>query len=161
MASRAFRFRLQRVLDYRETVERRVQSELAALEYERVRAEEALRQLEAEREDVLMQLVELQRGTLDPFEDGLLRAYGRDLDARIDGRIREVAELDRRIVAKREELIQASKGRKVMERLREQAWQAFIAEQLRVEQATLDEIGGQLFVRQRRDRPVAGDEASS
>ena len=160
MASRGFRFRLQRVLDYRETVEHRVQAELAALEHERVRAIEALRQLEAEREGVLMQLVELQRGTLDPFEDALVRAYGRDLDARAARKVAEIAALDRRIVAKRDELVQASKDRKVMERLREQAWQEFVAEQLRVEQAALDEIGGQLFVRQRRDASATGDGAS-
>jgi flagellar FliJ protein len=157
MAGRRFRFRLQKVLDYRETIERRVQSELAALESERMRKADEQRRLEIRREETLMRLVELQAGELDPLEDALQRSFARGLDAEISRVCAEIRALDRRVDDKRAELVQATKDRKVMQQLKEDAWREFRAEELRAEQTTLDEIGGQMFVRQAIEAERSGE----
>lgn len=152
MASRRFTFRLQKVLDYRETVEQRIQGELAALGSDKLRATKEREHLQDRRDVTLNRLVELQRGELDLFEDTLQRNFARDLEAQIVRKVIQIREIDKRIVAKREELVQAAKECKVMERLRENAWQEHVTEQLRAEQNTLDEIGGQGFIRRRAER---------
>jgi flagellar protein FliJ len=157
MATRRFVFRLQKVLEYREALEQRAQSELAALEAERARAIGERDELAARRDASENRLREIQRGELDPLEDMLLRNFIRDLENRIVRKTEEIRLLDRRVDAKRDELVQAGKDRKVMERLRERAHDEFIREHLRIEQGNLDEIGGQLFNRGRATAKEAGE----
>ncbi|HOS92220.1 MAG TPA: flagellar export protein FliJ [Armatimonadota bacterium] len=149
MATRAFRFALQRVLDVRQVVERRVQTELASLEtaLERWRQERA--SLERRVEQAQDALRAAQQGEPDLVEQQLQRAHIRRLDQLIHAADAEIRLHMARIEAKRAELIQAATDRRVMERLRDRAYDAWVAEHLRREQIRLDEVGVQGFFRAR------------
>ena len=157
MATRAFRFALQRVLDFREVVERRVQTELANLEtaLERWRQERvSLEQRLGEAQDALRAA---QEGDPDLLEQQLQRAHLRHLDQLIHTAETEIRRHITRVEAKRAELIRAATDRRVMERQRDRAHDEWVAEHLRLEQIRLDEIGGQSHFRARH---VAADSAA-
>lgn len=147
MATRAFRFALQRVLDVRQVVERRIQTELAALETALERWRQERVSLERRLEQAQVDLRAAQEGEPDLIEQQLQRAHIRRLDQLIRTAETEIRLHIARIEAKRAELIQAATDRRVMERLRDKAYDAWVAEHLRREQTRLDEVGGQSFFR--------------
>jgi len=90
-----------------------------------------------------------QQGEPDLVEQQLQRAHIRRLDQLIHAADAEIRLHMARIEAKRAELIQAATDRRVMERLRDRAYDAWVAEHLRREQIRLDEVGVQGFFRAR------------
>lgn len=141
---RAFRFGLQKVLDYRVRIEQLRQAELADLEMRLRARREALRKLEQSEEAALERM---RTAEFDLVDLQLTRLYIERLGREIARAHAAVAEAEGRVVAKREELIAASRDRKAMERLRERERAGFLLAELRAEQKLLDELGGVSFVR--------------
>lgn len=144
MNARPFQFRLQKVLDYRVHIEDKLKAELAELK--------AVRDyLLAEREEARQK----QSGMLDRMAESdfdvtalqLMKLYIERLDREIARKNAEIAETERRIERKRVEVVEASRDRKVMERMREAQEAEFRREQLRIEQKMLDEMGTNSFHR--------------
>jgi flagellar protein FliJ len=146
-----FQFRLQKVLNYRIRLEDQRKMELAELESRRTVLLQERNWLLAAQADAL------RRGlsaTFDLVDIQLTRLYVERLDRDIARKCDEIAEMDRRVDEKREELIAASRDRRVMERLREKQEAAYMLEALRVEQKQLDEMGTAGFHRAHRAKPT-------
>lgn len=142
MIAIAFRFRFQRLLDVREAVERQ---RMQALSVELARKEEALAALHECRsrldrsEDALRVLY--QASPLAAPTVQREHAHRKALQAWVIEAEERVKEAARRVEDARSALIEATRERRVMEKLRERHEAAYWAEQDRREQAELDEIG--------------------
>jgi len=145
VTARPFQFRLQKVLDYRVHIEDKLKAELAELKAIR---DFLLAEREEAREKQSAMLTRMAESEFDVTALQLMRLYIERLDREIARKNREIAETEKRIELKRTEVVEASRDRKVMERLRESQERSYRREQLRVEQKMLDELGTNAFHRQ-------------
>lgn len=142
-----FKFKLETVLKVKTRIEELRQKELSEAEYRR---EQAHRQL-------LLRQAEVDR---------TLNNYGEDLQRRID--VRQAVNYDRfliwlnkqvdlaavhleqcvrQVAEARSRLIEAAKEKQILEKLKEKAFEEYQAEELRLENKFLDELGTGGFVR--------------
>ena len=82
--------------------------------------------------------------------------YALRIDKRIKERVAALDILDQRIVEKRGELVEAMRGLKALERLREHQEQRFRLEQDAVEQKFGDEVGQRKFVGVEQRKKIPG-----
>ncbi len=141
-----FRFRLQTLLDQRLAHEEQLLAELGELQREEAREVEKLRVMQFRLADVCQQiqkeiadsnLGEVSR--LDDFANAL----------RDDITIQEltIQAIHERVEAKRLELIEAMKERKVLEALRDKQQEEYIKAQMKAEQNEMDEMASVRYAR--------------
>lgn len=124
-----FRFRFEQVLNVRKLAEEQVMQEFSEqvrnLESER----ERLRSIRGEKAAVLAELMRRQEGSLNAGEIGLAFGYIRSLRQREVAQVVLIADREKALDVKREELTEAMKRRKIMEILKqkkfEQYWKAW------------------------------------
>jgi flagellar protein FliJ len=136
--ARKFRFALTPVLDHRQRIEDEKKQTVALRQVAYDAALAELTRLNDEFRDNAAFLRERHRDL--EIED--LRsnyAHLQFLDRVIDAQTRAVAERKAELDRARDALLAAAKDRKVVERLRERRKNAFVAEELRVEQNELDD----------------------
>jgi flagellar protein FliJ len=141
-----FEFRLQKVLDYRIRVEDQRKAELAELEARRTILINERTRLE---NDQARALLRMRTQEFDLVDLQLTRLFVERLDRDIARKNEEIAAMEQRVLAKRQELIQASQERRVMEKLREKQEADYWLGVLRAEQKLLDEMGTTVFHRNR------------
>jgi flagellar FliJ protein len=153
--SKPFQFRLQKVLEYRVHLEDTLRTELAELRRERAMLVERREQLEAE---VAERVQRLTAGEFDVLQVKMTTHYVNRLEGLIQHTRQRIAEMDEAIEEKRQALVEASRNRKVMEKLKETAYEEYRAEELRTEQLFLDELATATFNRgtARTDREASG-----
>jgi flagellar FliJ protein len=134
-----FRFKLQAVLDHREMVEQERQRAVAALERERVRLEEVIREAQ-------QAILREQAGQRSGLSAGDLLAARRQSAAAAHhstGAQRaalELAGVHKRLLNARAALLQAAKERKAVDLLRERHFDAWRNEENRREASAVDEL---------------------
>ena len=144
--ARRFKFSLQPVLEQRKRVEEEKQQVVALRQRELDRSEAELKRLNDDFRSSSDSLRSNHRA-LDGESLRLHYAHLQFLDRAITAQIRIVAE--RRVVLDRArtDLIEATKERKVVEKLKERRHEAFVAEELRIEQNELDDGNARRFGR--------------
>ncbi len=133
-----FRFALQPVLQQRERVEDQKQQVVAQRKRAVDQAEAELKRLNEEFRESALALRSKHKG-FDAEELRLHYAHLQFLDRTIVAQIAVVAERRVALDRARQELLEASKDRKVVEKLKERRREAFVAEEARVEQNELDD----------------------
>ncbi|MBV8488942.1 MAG: flagellar export protein FliJ [Candidatus Eremiobacteraeota bacterium] len=144
-----FAFALQPVLEHRKRIEDEKKQTLAL----RQRAvDEAKRELERLNDEFRHHTSELRRRhrELRLEELRLHYAHLQFLDRTIEVQIRVVAERQAAAERARLELVEASKNRKVVDKLKDRRRAAFVAEELRVEQLELDDGNARRYGRVQR-----------
>ena len=138
---RKFRFNLQKVLDYRETVEDKLMSELATIQAELDRATARLHDLMRARN----RFREHMRQRLSGGSPDEIKQASEYLDE-LNNCLRAQASAVRRVTEARDgklaEVLEASKDRKMLERLRDQRKTEHRSETEHQEQEFLDDIAG-------------------
>lgn len=148
MASRAFKFRLQPVLNQREAVEQERQLRMAEIERERVAAEMRLRGFQlaiaSSKQDIRR---ELGAGGAASKGAGVSLAAVRlqanaslHLHAKAQHAVLELAGVHRRLETARAELLAAATARKAVDLLKQRQHEQWRTEQVRKGQAEIDEI---------------------
>jgi len=145
---RKFRFNLQRALDHREMIEDIRLAELAAIVSEHER--ELARHAEMERSRNVFSL-KIRNGSFrdDPDEMRRAREYLHCLAELVQAQEDRVKTIAEQRDIKTLEVMEASKDRKALDRLREYKLAAHRLETQRLEQAFLDDVAG---VRHRRQK---------
>ncbi len=147
-----FRFRLQKVLDYKQQVEDTKKQELFHLMKIFHEEEKVLRGLHELLLKKLSEFEEKQQGELDILELLFYSGFISRLNGEIELQREKLRQLALQIEQKRGEVIAASKERRIMEKLRDKKYKEFMKEESRREQKFLDEIGNNAFVRNMEGR---------
>lgn len=153
MAKR-FQFALQPVLDLRKRVEDQKQQAMAIRQRHYDDARRELNRLNDEFRAYSLELRSRHR-QLDAEELRAHYAHLQFLDRAIEAQIRVVAERQAALERARQELVAASKDRKVVDKLKERRRAAHEAEENRVEQIELDDGNARRHARRERNGGVA------
>lgn len=159
MAQPRFHFRLEPLLELRKQAEKEQQRKVAVIQQEintlmgRIRqAEEMIQQ-----EDHALASKSLT-GVLDMSYIAQEKRYVGNLRVLILTTLRDLQAVEYKMVSARAELLLAAKARKVIEKLRQRQLERWQAEQARVENAQLDEMGTQLVLRKMAEAATAAEE---
>jgi flagellar FliJ protein len=146
-----FRFRFEQVLNVRKLAEEQVlqqfSEQVRSLEVER----ERLRSIRGEKEAVLAELMRRQGGSLNAGEIGIAFGYIRGLRQREVAQVVLIADREKALEAKREELSDAVKRRKIMEILRQKKFDQYWKEWNHRESVELNEQGIIRFLKRSGD----------
>lgn len=147
-----FAFRLQKVLHYKQQVEDQKKQELFHLLKIFHEEEKILHRLNELLLQKLSEFETKQEGDLDILELLFYAEYIARVNREIEAQQKKLVELSRRIEQKREEVIAASKERRVLEQLRDKKYKEYLKSEGRREQKFLDEIGNNAYVRNMEGR---------
>jgi len=146
-----FRFRFEQVLNVRKLAEERILQEFSehvrSLESEK----ERLRSIRGEKAAVLADLMRRRDGTLSAGEIGITFGYLRGLRQREVAQAVLVADREKALEVKREELTEAVKRRKIMEILKEKKFAQYWKEWNHKESMALNEQGIIRFLKRSGD----------
>jgi len=138
---RAFKFRFAALLKHRKRILDRLSLELAGLQRDLLERQGELRELERRRSACAADLAARVAGKLDPERIIMYHSYLNLLSARMD-RVREqITRLDGEVRDKADQVIAASKGKKIVERIRERDMLTFGKFLADTERKILDEVG--------------------
>lgn len=147
-------FRLQQLLDLRRRAEEEKAIALATVEAEQQHLQFALQQLLAQEAAQLASMaVARQAGPLDPVNVEATRQYLQHLEALIERQRTQVIEVTTRVEAQRVELLEATREKRLLDRLEERHDETVVAEASRLENARTDEIAA---LRHRRLHGMGG-----
>ena len=146
-----FKFKLQPVLDYREKIEDILKKELADLraryEKERDALQFLIKTLKRKQEELKRK--QIDHLELDVSELSLYYAYLSKVQQEISLQAIKVRELLSRVDAKRETLVEASKDKRIIEKLYDKHFEEFQQLLLKSEQNLIDEIATSQYKRKR------------
>lgn len=147
---RKFKFNLQRVLDYRESIEEKLLMELAAVRARHDREVAKLAEITRHRDRFRRRMKErLSAG--DPEEIRRAHHYMEDLVRQIKAQQVAVTEAAEARQSKTAEVVEAAKDRKVLERLRDYRLVEHTSETRALEQKFLDDVAS---IRSNRARSI-------
>lgn len=133
-----FKFRLEKVLLYKEQLEKEVKSKLAELNAQREQLKQRYASL---KQDELFQEQKLsQTSVTEMGERWLIDNYIKALRQDIQQTQKNIGMLDAQIEKTRMELAEKAKDRKIMEKLKEKHFEHYKKEEQLKEQRNLDEI---------------------
>jgi len=149
MAGR-FVFRLASVLRHREWIEDEKKQKLAEANRALLAAEEARQALRDRRETLARELTS-EHAKLDGETLRISYAHMEFLAREITAADMTVAGCFHAVNLSRDALVQATKNRKVLDRLRERQFKVYEAEQMRLEQRDLDDANARQYGRKLRE----------
>lgn len=142
-----FKFKLETVLKVKIRMEEERQRQLQKAEQSR---NETRVELERRETELTTALADCQQSLRRKFDRYLARDYY-DYLQWLERRRREAAsyleQCEREVETARRLLVEATRERKILDKLKEQAYQAYRAEELKTEISFLDELGTGRFVR--------------
>ena len=136
-----YRFNLQVLLDYRKRIEEGLQIELSLIQRELENARQALLSSQQEKTHYEEELAERESREVNLHESILYRDYLRGIRKKIEEQRERVATIKIKFDKKQEELLAATKNRKVLEKVKEKHAKEFMEELQKQERAFVDEVG--------------------
>jgi flagellar FliJ protein len=136
----AERFKLQSVLNYRQSLEDQAQQQLAATQQQRRDTEERVQERQQAMQSYDRELRRRQQEGLTVAEMELFESRIQDSRRQIEAFRQQLQLLDRRIADQRKHLLDAARERQVIEKLRDKQNAEYQRELSRKERAMLDEI---------------------
>ncbi|MBP2640107.1 MAG: flagellar export protein FliJ [Firmicutes bacterium] len=144
-----FKFRLKALLEYRKLQEEQFQLELACALAEYNHSLEEMQRMVNTRDTAMDLLRQNQKHGLTIEEFKLFQNYLDKLNGDIQKQSHTV-EKTRSVYHERQELLlEAAKKSKIVEKFKEKRFIQYYAEQLQEEQKMIDEVGTQVFIRQK------------
>lgn len=141
-----FKFRLQTVLDQRKAIEDKLLGELGELRYREQEEFAKLESLHRELKGLWQRVTSKPSCTLAELRDA--DAYAQALADDIKVQELTIENLRRQIDEKLAEVVEASKDRKLIEKLKEKHYKEYQREVAAVEQKFLDELASVRFARE-------------
>ncbi len=135
------KFRLQKVLDVREVIEKSRQKDFAGTKHHLQIENEELEQLENKRDGFTQSMNRVKKAEVNQFRGN--QAYLETLNQAVADKYKTITGLAADLETKRQHLLEASKDRKALEKLKERKTVEAIHEENRIEQDFIDEIARQ------------------
>ena len=136
-----YRFNLQVLLDYRKRLEEGIQIELSHIQRAFEREKKQLIAFEEEKNHYEDELAKREEKMIDVEEGMLYRDYLKGMRIKIRKQRDMVAKVRSELDTKRNELLSATKKRKVLETIKANDWKRFVKVLARREGMVMDEIG--------------------
>jgi flagellar FliJ protein len=149
-----FKFRLESVLKWRLSLEEICLRDLSECEIRREQAQNELYRVQHEISETIAFCRESLRRKFDPQLAGNYFHYLNRLNRSMEEAVIWLRQREVEVTESRARLIEATRKRKVIEKLKEHAFRKHQAEELRSEINFLDELGTSRFV---RDQPGYGE----
>ncbi len=147
-----FNFRLKKVLKHREIVENLKKEKLGKAKSELKRERDLLRKMEDQRRRTREELKERRSVQISLPEALLYEAYLERVDEEVNQQVTKAAQLSQKVQKTREDLLQASQEKKVVEKLKERREEEYTNELRRFEQGMSDEASINQFNRKLRGK---------
>lgn len=143
-----FNFRLEPVVSLKKQKENQRKIALAQAKDELAKRERNLINLCEHKDECEKALIEdLLAGTVDISRKIIFYAYLERLTDEISQQKERVSEARRDVEVKRDLLLETSREKKTLERLRNRMWERYLKEMRKIEQTMLDEVGVQMHCR--------------
>jgi len=142
-----YRFNLQVLLDYRKRIEEGLQIELSQVQRELEKEKQLLTAYQREKRYYEEELVRREEKEIDVSEALLYRDYLRGMRIRIKEQRDVVAKAKGDLDIKQNELLNATKKKKVLEKVKEKEWKRFKENLERKERILIDEVGMRKYQR--------------
>jgi len=140
-----YRFNLEPLLNHRRYQEEIFQKELAGLKTRLVAEKDKLRVLKKKKRQYLGQLQLKQQSGRPVSEIKLYLHFVDHLSKEMNAQNQRVLRVEKGFNLKRQDLIQAMKNRKTLEKLQEKGFQAHQQKMLKKERGFMDEVAGNQF----------------
>lgn len=148
-----FRFRLQKVMEVKEEVEKQRMLELVEAKKCVSQEKEELERLQIRNRECWEKIEERKtEDRINPVEMNLYYCYLRKLGNEIDLQNNRVQDAENEMEKRRRILLDASKERKILEKLKERKYTAYRSEMLKMEQDFFDDIANTKHSRGRESR---------
>ncbi len=148
-----YTFKLEPLLNYKKRLEEVAQQALAKKIAELAAARQAMERLQAARQEYLREIMKT-RGQGIPAPQYLLYVdYLKTLERKIERQVEEIQGLDQAVAVARQKLLQVSREKKTIEKVRERDFRAFMQEAARLEQKQNDEL---VILRRQGRNPFTG-----
>ena len=142
-----YRFNLQVLLDYRKRIEEGLQIELSQIQRKLKKEKQSLTAYQREKRYYEEELVRREEKEIDVSEALLYRDYLRGMRIRIKEQRDVVAKAKGDLDIKQNELLNATKKKKVLEKVKEKEWKRFKENLERKERILIDEVGMRKYQR--------------
>jgi flagellar FliJ protein len=136
-----YRFNLQVLLDYRKRIEEGLQIELSQIQRALEKEKQLLLSYQREKSYYEDELVRREEREINVNEALLYRDYLRGMRIKIKEQRETVAKIKMDLDKKQEDLLEATKTRKVLEKVKEKDWKRFMDSLQRRERLLIDEVG--------------------
>ena len=136
-----YRFNLQVLLDYRRRIEEGLQIELSQIQRDLKREKQVLLSYRKEKLHHEEELVEKEEKEITINEALLYRDYLRGMRIRIEEQSNLVAKVKKDLDKKKEELLDVTKKKKMLEKIKDKDWKRFIGGLEKRERILTDEVG--------------------
>lgn len=142
-----YKFRLQTLLDQRQAKEDKLLRELGLIRQEEVDAALQLSKLEERLQRAESAMINMLQNNANTLEISRLDEYQKAI--RDDIKLQEltIEAIRKKVEAKRNELVEAMKDRKVLEALRDKQEKEYIQQYLKAEQNEMDEMASVRYAR--------------
>jgi len=135
-----FQFKMDTVLRLRENLEEQKKNEFGRAIAELDRQKEKLNALIKERERMIQEFHEAVKNRIDSRKSDRYNKYIKLLDKKIEDQLIAVKKCEKIVDECRQELIDATKEKKKLEKLKEKQFQQYLIEEKREEQKVTDEL---------------------
>jgi flagellar FliJ protein len=142
-----YRFPLEPVLHHRSFIEENLQKELAVLKKMLAHEERKLNSYRKAKYEFLCELQKKEEEGITVSEIVLYSSFIERLSMDIAKQRERVLEFEKKVDQKREDLIEAMKKRKILEKLKEKKRKAYLQEVMKKEQGFLNEVAINRFNR--------------
>ena len=149
-----FNFRLQKVMEFKEDIEKQKMGELAQAENVLLLEVDKLEVLKKRESEYVAKVNDMrEQGIIHPAEMESFCHYIDKLKIMQTVQIKQIAKAEKNVEAKRQILIKATQEKKIFEKLKEKQLAEYEAEFARQEQIFFDEIASNKFGRKEETRP--------
>ena len=144
-----FKFSYQKILDVKQIQEDQKSLEVVSAQNELEKEKDELSELEKEKLCTLKNSENNSQNSLDLMrKNSFINSFNQNIDKQ-KLRIKKTKET---LSSKKDELLNASKSRKIMDKLKESHLKKFNIEQNRIEQNQIDEIGANIALKNKGNR---------
>lgn len=133
-----FKFRMQRILEHRETLENIKKGEFGKIQTELNQQREVLESLKSKQSDILTERASKMNTTM--YELQMYNNYILELDRQMEMQMKKIEAIKIEVEKARSELIEATKDKKIIEKLKLRDYQEFLYEEKKIEEKANDQF---------------------